>query len=85
MDWFERLLFVAMVAVSVALAWVGIAVVRADGRVSYCFVDQESNKHGMFLLVGHRDWRLDADLGAYQTLRDATDAAKAHGCTLGVK
>lgn len=79
-DWFSLGAFLSAIAV---IVWLVASMVRADGRVSYCRVDHGS--YGLFFLYGHRDWRLDANLGVYLTLEAAINAAKIHQCPLGVK
>jgi hypothetical protein len=42
------------------LAFCGYQIVKTDGRIDYCYVDKDGANPSK--LIGHRPWRLNADL-----------------------
>ena len=65
--------FVIVCAVVAPLAMV----VRADGRVDYCYVD---DRMGGVALIAHRPWRPDHIRGLFPSAEQAAAAAKAMEC-----
>ena len=57
---------------------------QADGKIDYCYIDYEDRLGDEdFHLYGNIEWSGDRELGEYESLIDAADAAKVLKCKLG--
>lgn len=56
-----------------------IRAVFASGEVEHCYIDQDD---GVVTLNGYREWRPDHELGVYESVQRAAQAARTIGCQL---
>jgi len=58
--------------------------ITADGKIDYCVIGNRSCQVASHhYLVGHRNWRADADLGACEADFDCKKKAEELGCHFG--
>ena len=78
---------VPVVAVALACAAYAWKAAHASGKVEYCYtVWDEPNRlsWGAFILMGHREWRPDVELGRFPEIQAAVDEAAKRGCPLRI-
>lgn len=72
-DDFLGLFVIAILLGAVGLGiWIVIAACRADGKIDYCYIQQEGSAVRGYVVYGHRAWRSDTVLAAEPT----SDAAE---------
>ena len=85
----ESLTFGGLYALAAALV-IGLLVllfftIRADGAVTYCYIESASNEgvpRAFYKLEGYRPWRPDNRLGIFENFQDAVNAANLAQCPL---
>ena len=74
---------IVVAAIFVPLSW---ALMTADGRIDYCYVEFSGMADlPIWRVYGHRPWRSDTRVGSYLEFSKAIDATTSLGCPIGVK
>jgi len=77
--------FLATLATGILLLVLLDDVATASGKIESCYTSDWSGGDRLKIgvaMYGYRSFRVDAYMGTFQTLDDAADAAKRHGCPM---
>lgn len=75
----------AVMMVVVGILMLLVMTIKADGAISYCYIDSASAievPKVFYKLHGYRPWRVDTKLGIFESLDEAVKASERSNCPL---